>query len=322
MPPSSSRVRRYARAAAWACLVVLARPAVAAAEPGTEALVEQGLALRRARRDDAALAAFEQAYQRDAKPMILAQIGLAEQALGRFFEAEQHLKQSLATNDAWIEQHRAALERALGVVAARLAWLEVAVSAANAELRLDDQVRPLSASPFRLAAGPHTLEVRSPGGATLQRTVELAPGERRVYQLELAEPAAPLPVTTLSPAPVASALARPAPAPLRPAAHRELRSWAYASATLAGVALLEAVAASLVRQSYIDDYNGPECAPDRSQRCAAYRRSANTFGAVAVVGYAVAGAAGLTSFALFAEPWWNRPGAAPTSALLGVSGSF
>ncbi|RYZ02011.1 MAG: hypothetical protein EOO73_33355 [Myxococcales bacterium] len=296
--------------------------ASAAPEPTTTALVDQGLALRRARQDQAALAAFQQAYQREEKPMILAQIALAEQALGRFLEAEGHLTQSLDTNDTWIEQHRPALEKALSAIAARLAWLEVTVSPPDAELRLDEQPLPLASSPFRLAAGPHALELRAASGATLRRSIELGPGERHVYRLELPTPSIAPPSSAPAPlAPTAYRRAQPSsPSPVAPS--RRFRSWAYASATLASVALLEAVAASLVRQGYIDDYNAPECAPDRSQRCAAYRRSANTFGTVAVVGYAVAGAAGLTSFALFAEPWWSRPGAPPASAVVGVSAAF
>lgn len=322
MPPSWSRVPPLARAASLAAAMAL-HPSLASAAPEgtTESYVEQGLELRRARRDEAALSAFERAYQTDARPMILAQIGLAEQALGRFVEAEQHLTQSLATTDAWIDQHRATLEKALSVIAGRLSWLEIAVNAPGAELRVDAQPRSLDSSPYRLTSGPHTLEVRFASGVTIRRNIELGPGERRIYQLERPEPTPPPVVARPQPAPPPRHLAPPAPP--RPAAPRHnVRSWAYASATLAGVALLEAVAASLVRQSYIDDYNSPECAPDRSQRCAAYRRSANTFGTIAVVGYAVAGAAGLTSFALFAEPWWSRSGAPSASAGLGVSGAF
>jgi len=85
---------------------------------------------------------------------------------------------------------------------------------------------------------------------------------------------------------------------------------------------VEAVAASLVRLRYVDKYNSQSCAPNRSERCAPYRDSANTFGTVAVVGYAVAGAAGVTSIALFTEPWWNGGGGSQARATLSFSGSF
>ena len=65
-----------------------------------------------------------------------------------------------------------------------------------------------------------------------------------------------------------------------------------------------------------------EVAADRSERCAAYRKSANTFGTIAVVGYVVAGAVGVTSVALFTEPLWNGRGASASGAVLGVSGAF
>lgn len=321
MPRSSSSAWLRARVRLVTMAVALHASALAAAPEGApDALVEQGLELRRARRDDAALEAFERAYRARPDPMILAQIALAEQALGRFVEAEQHLTESLATRDAWVERHRAALATALQVVQSRLSWLEVSTNAKEAELWVDDQRRPLASSPFRLIAGPHTVVVTTPAGASAQRAVELRPGERHVYQLELAGPSAPARVAP------AGRAAAPAPPVLKrrlgPEPNRPTRTWAYASAAVAGVALAEAVAASLLRQDFIDDYNGPSCAPDRSERCAAYRRSAATFGTIAIVGYAVAGAAGLTSITLFAEPWWNRSGGPAQSAFVGASGAF
>ncbi len=250
--------------------------------------------------------------------MILAQIALAEQALGRFVVAEQHLLESLAAQDSWIELHRATLGSALLVIQSRLSWLEITSNAPAAELWLDDQPRKLASSPFRVAAGSHTLRLRSTLGTEQTRTVELGPGERHVYRLELVE--APTAAPVLAPrAPVTEPIPRKR-ASSEP--NRTVRTWAYATATVAGIALVEAVAASLLRKDYVDDYNSPSCAPDRSQRCAAYRSSASTFGTIAVAGYAIAGVAGLASLTLFAEPWWNQPGARPSSALVGFGGTF
>lgn len=315
MPRSSSRATLPCALLLLAALGSRSAVAVAAPEVSAQALVDQGLELRRAREDSAALATFERAYQIRQSPMILAQIALAEQALGRFVAAEAHLLASTSSSDPWIEQRRPALETALRAIQSRLGWLEVSTNVSEAELWLDGEPRRLSSSPFRVSAGAHSLVLRSPSGETRRRTVELQGGERHVYQLELpaAPPAPPAPRSTAPPAPRVSG---------RPSARGSSRSWAYAAAAVAGVALVEAVAASILRQAYVDDYNGPSCAPDRSERCAAYRKSATTFGTVAVVGYAVAGVAGVTSIALFAEPWWSRAGAPPSSAVVGVSGAF
>lgn len=293
-----------------------------AAEPGSSAeLVEQGLSLRRARDDSGALDAFQRAYRAAPSPMILAQIALAEQALGRFVAAEQHLTESLASTDPWIEGHRSPLASALGVIQSRLGWLEVRAVGA-VELRIDGSAVPLSASPFRLLAGEHELVLRGRGGEAIAHAFDLEPRSRHVYQLELIE--APAPAPRISP-PRAPLPASPALAPTRTAAqpNRVPRAWAYATAALAGVALADAVAATLLRQSYVTTYNGPSCEPDRSQRCASYRSSANTLGTLAVVGYAVAGAAGVTSIVLLTEPWWQGQSAnAKQTALLGVAGRF
>lgn len=61
-----------------------------------EALERQGVAERTAHRDGAALALFQQAYELCHGARALARIGLAEKALGRWREAEEHLAAALA----------------------------------------------------------------------------------------------------------------------------------------------------------------------------------------------------------------------------------
>jgi tetratricopeptide (TPR) repeat protein len=314
MPPSSTKLWLRAAVASLLCAGVLHLAPRASAAPSDEAetLVAQGLELRRARRDEEALAAFEEAYRGQATATILAQIALAEQALGRFVEAERHLSASLGTTEPWIEKRRVALEQALRVIQSRLSWLDVSSNVESAELWLDDRLEAkLPSSSLRVTSGAHRLSLRAKDGRSLERSVELGPGERHVLQLEF--PALPQAVAR-APSPERRSREQPDPS--------TVRTWAYASATLAGVALVEAVAASLLRLEYVDEYNSDSCAPDRSQRCAPYRKAADTFGTVALVGYAVAGAAGLTSVALFTEPWWNGGDGALPHAGLSVSGSF
>lgn len=315
MRRSSTDGRRHAVAVLIAFALLYVAPNAQAA-PTADELVTQGVELRRARRDEEALAAFEQAHRIEATAATLAQIALAEQALGRFVEAERHLRESLAASEPWIEKRRAALEQALQVIQSRLGWLEVSSNVKGVTLWLDGEpVAELPSAALRLKIGAHRVSLRAADGRVVERDVELGPGERLVLALEFPQ-SAPQGTRVIT-----NPLAPPRPAP--PVSDDgSVRTWAYVSAAVAGVALAEAVAASLLRLGYVDEYNSDKCAPDRSQRCAPQRKIAGTFGTIAVVGYAVAGAAGLTSVALFTEPWWNGEGDAKPRAGLRVSGSF
>jgi tetratricopeptide (TPR) repeat protein len=86
-----------------------------------DALVSQGVALRRAGDDEGALVLFTRAYELDPDARILAQRALAEQALARFVEAEEHLAEALEDDDhPWIELHRVSLEESLATIRASL----------------------------------------------------------------------------------------------------------------------------------------------------------------------------------------------------------
>ena len=271
---------------------------------------------------------FQRAFAVSAEPMILGQIALAEQALGRWPSAEKDLTSVLATHDVWVDANRSALEKALAVIAQHTSSLSVTSNVASAELWLDDQSQgKLPAAPLRVAAGPHELTLRAPDGRSVTRAVELNAGEREHFHLEFSAPAASLPVPVPVPASVSVSppLAPPARAPSPPAVAPHTLSTrhalAYASTALAIVALGEAVTASLVRLDYAHRYNSDACLPQRSKQCAPYRDMAGTWGDIAVVGYAVAGAAGLGSVALFTSPYWY-PSPSGGQAGLSLSGRF
>lgn len=116
---------RVARSNAMLALIfvaLLAGPRLGYAQERTdEELIAAGVAARRDGNDDAALALFTQAWEQGHTPRARAQIGLAEQALGRFADADTHLVEALASaEDEWIIAQRAALEEALVGVRARL----------------------------------------------------------------------------------------------------------------------------------------------------------------------------------------------------------
>lgn len=168
-------------------LFLLARPALAqspvdarASTESARSFIEQGVQLRKAGADREALAAFERARALEDSAEVLAQIALAEQALGRWGEAAEHLARALNLPgyDAWISKHRPALENALREAQARLGMLEVSCNVAGAELRLDGRVlghTPL-AEPIRLMAGESVIQISAPGHFEVTRLVQIDAG--------------------------------------------------------------------------------------------------------------------------------------------------
>jgi len=177
------------RALAWACSVSLAVPLALASMAGSlhaqtppvdaEALLRQGVELRRAGEEAQALDVFRRAYELTPSPLAAAQMGLAEQALGRWLDAEQHVVAALAArDDAWIVRNRESLERALTVIRSHVARLEVLGGVPGAAVIVDGERRgvlPLG-EPIRMVAGRATLEVRLSGYYEVRRAVDVRAG--------------------------------------------------------------------------------------------------------------------------------------------------
>lgn len=142
-------------------------------------LIDEGVALREEGRDEEALALFEQAYAQTNQARALAQIALAEQALGRFVEAEAHLADALGHDeDAFIRRNRVHLEAALEEIRLRVGDLTVEGGAPGAEVIIGGQavgVLPLDA-PVRVVAGSVAVEVRASGYERFIDTVQVRGG--------------------------------------------------------------------------------------------------------------------------------------------------
>lgn len=174
-------------------------PALARAQTADE-LIDEGIALREQHRDADALDRFERAHAAEPSGRALAQIALAEQALGRFVAAQAHLEEALADDvDRFIRRNRALLEQALAEIAANVGELEVR-GPEGAELRIDDAPRgrlPLPV-PLRVDAGTARIEVRAPGHEPFTAAVPITAGAREEIDVVLrplptaaaAEPAA------------------------------------------------------------------------------------------------------------------------------------
>jgi hypothetical protein len=167
-----------------AALAVTASAGTLCAQPTrgeADALIDRGVTIREQNGSDAeALELFRRAWDRGHAPRARAQMALAEQALGRWLDAEADMTAALAVgNDPWIAARRAALEAARDEIARRVARLEVIGNVPGAEVRLDGlraAVLPMTA-PVRVVAGTYRLEVRAEGHYPVAREIDLTGGQ-------------------------------------------------------------------------------------------------------------------------------------------------
>jgi hypothetical protein len=190
-----------------AALLVSATPAAAEDGPSEAELVRRGVAEREKGHDEAALGLFRQAFERFRTPRAQAQMGLACQALGRWGEADQHLRAALgSTSDSWIANNRGALEQALKVIETHVGTLEVTSNVPGTEVLVDGRLigeLPLRA-PIRVAAGTAMVQVRALGHASVQRPVTILAGQltREMFNLypgSMTTPAAAAPAAPAAP---------------------------------------------------------------------------------------------------------------------------
>lgn len=178
--------------AAIACpLLVVASfvvPAGALAQQSVDALIDRGVSLRERGDDAGALALFEQAYRVAPTPRAAAQRGLAEQALGRWVDANTHIEEALAaTRDAWVLHNRAALVASLEVVHRHVGRLEIAGGVAGASVRYGSRLLgrlPLARAQTVLV-GRATLRVEAPGFEAFETVVEIRPGQTSRERVDL-----------------------------------------------------------------------------------------------------------------------------------------
>src|SRR3982751_4792891 len=156
-----------------------ARAADAEADP-EDALIHRGIELRRQGNDRAALAELERAYAVKRSPRAAAQLGFAEQALGLWPQAEQHVREALAAKDvAWVRKNRATVETALATIRGHIGHVQVDGGVPGAQVTINGRSVGLIPLPDAVAvsAGPVDIEVRAVGYAPVLKTVNVAAGE-------------------------------------------------------------------------------------------------------------------------------------------------
>jgi hypothetical protein len=164
-----------------------AAPGVARAET-QDALLKRGIDLRIAGDDEGALREFKKAYAMSPTPKATAQMGLAEQALGRWEDADLHLTEAMhAAEDPWITLHRKTLDDAVTVIKQHVARVEVVAEPAGAEILINGHVvgtAPLPAS-VRVSAGEVSVEARASGYTPAAHAVHVVGGQYQSVVLRL-----------------------------------------------------------------------------------------------------------------------------------------
>jgi hypothetical protein len=298
------------------------------AEGDEDAAVRRGLDLRREGKDQEALEEFQKAYGRKRSARTIAQIGLAEQALGRWVEAEAHVGQALTDdNHPWIRKNAPTLKSALAEIQRHVGSLEI-IGPPAAEVRVNGQV--IGTLPFakavRVPIGILNVEVRKDGYLPSSRPVSIAVGvlTRESIGLQMIEPlprqrVEVIPARSSEPLPASSASPDEAPGddagPANPVAEKSTdgawqRPVAWGVAVAAAVAVAGGGAALFLRSQKLKDANNLGCRitggtvnpvdPNNGTKCVDLADSASSLGVAAVITFSVAGALAIGSAILFA----------------------
>jgi hypothetical protein len=317
-----------ARTAAFAVLAFLALASPSShADAAADALVEEGVSLREQGRDEEALERFRRAYAIEPSARARAQIALAEQALGRWVEAERDLLAALAHGtDRWIVKHEVALRGALATIAKHVGDVVIVGGVPGAEVRIDgvrQGVLPLT-EPLRLEAGTHTLEVEAPGYYPVSRPVTVGPASPARVSLDMHRRSA-------APSGVPAELPPPTPASADPAEPRSagvaqhVVGLSLAGASLVGVGV--GIGALVARGDRVSAYNDdPACPPieqvTRPAACQGHVDAARTWEVAAAVGFVAGGAFLVAGAITFFTAKASGDGAKGRAGLMCAPGAF
>jgi hypothetical protein len=278
-------------------LVSLFAATTARSDDAADSLIERGVELRKAHRDAEALEQFRRAQAVRASARTQAQIALAEQALGKWVDAERDLVAALAsTDDPWIASRTAGLRAALESIRGHLGTLVVRTNVPSAELWLNgERMGELPMDRVRVAAGKLDVRVQASGHQTATRTLDLEGGTVLTADVLLVpESASAVPGADSSPP-----VTRESPTP----ESRFQRTMAWSTLAGAGLALGGALVAQTVQvraaSRYDDDALCAIAGHSRDELCGVYRGRAETAQVVADVGYIAAGGLAIASTIFF-----------------------
>jgi len=321
---------RSARALALAALVAAPLPALA---QNADQEIRRGLELRRQGRDDEALEVFRRVWETSPSPRARAQMGFAEQALGRWSEADLHVREAAVSgSDPWVSRNRAALDASLAVIDQHMGRLDVRGGPAGATVLVEGRAvgtLPLT-EPLRLVAGNVTLTLRADGYAETSRSVSIpARGlARETIELSASRPAvepapapaqAPAAVAPSAPAPSAPAPSTPPPAVVdprveQPASSSTQQTVGWIMVGTGGAAILGGLVAQVIREGRISEFNAnPMCREFQGNvfggaSCTNLHAGADTAQTAAIVSFAAGGAlAAVGAILVLTAPSRNSP---------------
>jgi len=264
-PNAASGLSLLVRVAGAVLVLVtaIARPAAAGDDASAaDKLIHRGVELRRVHDDDGAQREFQKAYDLVHTPRAAGQLGLAEQALGRWEDAETHLSEAIrAAGDSWVAKNRAVLDQALVTIQAHLGRIEVIGGPEGAAVSLNGRAvgkLPLE-QPIRVSAGQVDVEVHATGYLPVQRTVSIVGGQYQRVVIRLAKDETAEPKATIAPRVNATA---PAPEPTRagptpepaPASSSTRPILKWTAAGLAGASLATGVVFTVLHSSAVSDF--------------------------------------------------------------------
>jgi hypothetical protein len=272
-----------------------------------EARITHGLALRRERRDAEALAEFRRAFALAQSGRALAQVALAEDAVGLWVEAEQTFEEVLARQgDPWIEKRRAQLGDELRELQAHLADVELEIAPENAEVWINGASARRSAATgaFRVVSGRAFVEVKAEGFEPVRRVFEVPPGTRvhdsialeptRISRGDGEDDPAARPQMRVAGTGAGAVVPGERQAPSGTNVRRVL---AFSALAAAGSALLVGGAAATVREVDVGRYNdNSQCFygnEPRAMRCAGVAADVNRYTTIMVAGFAASAVAGV-----------------------------
>jgi hypothetical protein len=296
----------------WSTNAAAGRKNSESSDAGTEsALIRKGLDLRQKGQDEEALKEFRRAYELSTTGRALAQIALAEQALGRWLEAERHLTEALThTQESWISHNKKHLDQALNDIQGHLGSLELLGDATAGTVKVDGvQVATLPLTmPLRVLAGSIALEVQAPGYLPIFRNVVVpARGLAREPLVLVAVAPAAKPLPPVNQPSVSPTVTTEVQKPLAPPS-----SWGTGRTVgvIVGVAaigsLATGIAFTLIHENRAKSYNSHGCSPATGlppSDCQSLYDSVHTAEYVAIAGYAGAAVlGGVATYLLVRSP--------------------
>lgn len=230
-------------------------PQVRSTSVDVEGLIDRGIELRKQKRDEEALGVFRRAYMHSRTARPLTQMALAEQALGRWAAARQHLSESLEGEGDWIEERRELLEGELDKIESKLGRVEIGNAVEGAEVRLNNKRRgtlPLT-EPLWVAPGTVVIDVRAEGFETVRRRVDVRAGATAREEIDMVPLQPPSPkqaaeAATDSPTETATALS-PSSVNTNESTPRWKKWWVWTLVGAAAVGVAVAVGVTVPKQS-------------------------------------------------------------------------